>query len=58
MKKILSVFLAVLMLVGMLPMTAIHTHAADESATLSFANKAQRTEFSTSKQVWEQMALH
>ena len=28
MKKFLSVFLAVLMLVGMLPMTAIHTHAA------------------------------
>ena len=28
MKKLLSVFLAVLMLVGMLPMTAIHTHAA------------------------------
>ena len=28
-----------------------------ESCTLSFANKAQRTEFSTSKQVWEQNGI-
>ena len=35
MKKLLSVLLVVLMLVGMLPMNAIHTHAAETTETLN-----------------------
>lgn len=35
MKKILSVLLVVLMLVGMLPMNAIHAHAAETTETLN-----------------------
>jgi len=37
MKKILSMMLVVMMLVGMLPMNAIHSHAAELSETLTLA---------------------
>lgn len=53
MKKLLSVLLVVLMLVGMLPMNAIHTHAAEESATLALNVAGNRTSFSTSQQIWK-----
>ena len=43
-----------LLLVMFLTLTASAVWGADETATLSFANKAQRTSFSTTKQVWEQ----
>lgn len=33
------------------------TAAGEKEATLSFANKAQRTEFSSTKQVWEQNGI-
>ncbi len=36
MKKFLSIFLVVLMFVGMLPMTAIHTHAATAGDTVTY----------------------
>ena len=35
-------------------LAVVNGYAEEPTATLSFANKAQRTEFSTSKQVWEQ----
>ena len=37
MKKILSILLVALMLVGMLPMNAIHSHAAELSETMTLA---------------------
>ena len=37
MKKILSIMLVVMMLVGMLPMNAIHSHAAELSETITLA---------------------
>ena len=44
-----------LLLVMFLTLTvSANAWGADETATLSFANKAQRTSFSTTKQVWEQ----
>ena len=38
----------------MLPVIPVTVNAADETLSLSFADKAQRTSFSTSSQVWEQ----
>ena len=35
-------------------LAVVNGYAEEPTATLSFANKAQRTKFSTSKQVWEQ----
>ena len=49
--------LLVVLLVLIVPMFALTASAAEESATLSFANKAQRTSYSTSKQVWEQNGI-
>lgn len=50
MKRILSVLLALVMVLGMIPMVA---SAATESATITFdAAKTQRTSFSTTQQVW------
>lgn len=36
---------------------SVMSFAAEATATISFANKAQRTEYSTSKQVWEQNGI-
>ena len=36
---------------------SLSVFGAEETATLSFANKAQRTSLSTSKQVWEQNGI-
>lgn len=52
MKKILSVFLVALMLLGMLPWAPIHAQAAENSATLALNVAGNRTSFSTSQQVW------
>ena len=46
-KLLLSFLMCMLAVVGM----------AAETATLSFDDKAQRTEFSSSKQVWEQNGI-
>ena len=48
-KLLLSFFMCMLAVIGM--------QAAEDTATLSFADKAQRTSFSTSKQVWEQNGI-
>ena len=53
-RRILAFVLALVLAV---PMFVFNTTAADESASLSFANKAQRTSFSTSKQVWAQNGI-
>ena len=57
MKRILSVLLVALMLVGMLPMNALHAHAAEESATLELNDSANRTTFTTSQQIWTQNGI-
>ena len=49
--------LIVVLLVLIVPMFAFTASAADTEATLSFADKAQRTSFSTSQQVWEQNGI-
>lgn len=57
MKKILSLLLVALMLVGMLPMNAIHAHAAEVSATITFDDTSKRTVGNTSQQVWEENGI-
>ena len=57
MKKILSLLLVALMLVGMLPMNAIHAHAAEQSVTLNLSDSSNRTTFSTTQQIWEQNGI-
>ena len=54
MKKIVAILAVALMLCSILPLSAF---AAEETATLSFADKAQRTSFSTTEQVWEQNGI-
>ena len=49
--------LVVVLLVLIVPMFAFTASAAETEATLSFADKAQRTSFSTSQQVWEQNGI-
>ena len=49
--------LVVVLLVLIVPMFAFTASAAETEATLSFASTAQRTSFSTSKQVWEQNGI-
>ena len=49
MKKLSFFLMAMLM--------SVMSFAAEATATISFANKAQRTEYSTSKQVWEQNGI-
>ena len=57
MKKILSLLLVALMIVGMLPIGAIHSHAAEVSATITFDDTAKRTVGTTSQQVWEENGI-
>ncbi len=54
MKKILSVLVCVCLLLSAMVITA---SAADTTATISFADKANRTSYSSSKQVWEQNGI-
>ena len=51
---LLSAVMAFAILFNPTPTTAF---AAEATATLSFANKAQRTSYSTSQQVWEQNGI-
>ena len=53
-KKIVAILAVAMMLCSILPLSAF---AAEETATLSFADKAQRTSFSTTEQVWEQNGI-
>ena len=57
MKKILSFVMALCLICTLLPVTGVTAAATEKTATLSFADKAQRTSFSTSKQVWEQNGI-
>ena len=54
MKKIVAILAVALLLCSMLPLSVM---AAEETATLSFADKAQRISFSTSAQIWEQNGI-
>ncbi|MBQ5816560.1 MAG: hypothetical protein IIW33_03760 [Oscillospiraceae bacterium] len=53
-KKLTAIFLSICVV---LSLTSIISFAADTTATISFANTAQRTEYTTSKQVWEQNGI-
>ncbi len=58
MKSALACVCAVLMIaLAVVPMFTLSASAADQTATLSFANTAQRTSFSTSQQVWQQNGI-
>ena len=55
MKRIFSLLIVLVMVCGMLPVVA---SAADQTVTLTFdAAKANRTSFSTTKQVWAQNGI-
>ena len=54
MRKLVAALLAVLMLCSIIPFSV----AADgSSATIDFTNKANRTAYSSSQQVWEQNGI-
>ena len=53
-KKIASLLICLCLIISGMVITA---SAAEKTATLSFANKAQRTSFSTTQQVWEQNGI-
>ncbi|MBE6921010.1 MAG: hypothetical protein E7468_05530 [Ruminococcaceae bacterium] len=53
-RRILSMLLCLALVLGVIPVFA---SAAEETATLSFADKAQRTSFTTSAQIWEQNGI-
>ena len=52
--KIVSLLICVCMIISGMVISA---SAAEKTATLSFANTAQRTSFSTTQQVWEQNGI-
>ena len=54
MKKILSILVCACVLLSAM---VFSVSAADNSATLSFADKSARTSYSTSQQVWEQNGI-
>ena len=54
MKRVLSILLCVAMI---LSMGLVVFAAGETSATISFADKANRTVFTTSQQVWEQNGI-
>lgn len=56
--KLLAVLCVVATIIStIVPMSIFTAVAAEQNATLSFANKAQRTTFTTSQQVWEQNGI-
>ena len=54
MRKLVAALLAVLMLCSIIPFSAM---AADSSAKIEFTDKANRTAYSSSQQVWEQNGI-
>lgn len=57
-RRILSLVILLTVFTALfIPLLTLTSFAAEKSATLSFADKAQRTSFSTSKQVWEQNGI-
>ncbi len=55
--KLLILTLIMSMMFSLIGIFVLTSSAAEESATLSFASTAQRTSFSTTKQVWEQNGI-
>ena len=55
--KIASLLLTMVVLVATFCLFTTMASAEEQSATLSFANKAQRTSYSTTLQVWEQNGI-
>ena len=55
MRKIIALLMAIVMLCGVLPFAALAE--GETTATISFADKANRTEYSTDKQVWVQNGI-
>ena len=58
-RKILPVLLVAVLVIAsaIVPMLALNVAAEEASATLSFADKAQRTTYTTSQQVWQQNGI-
>ena len=54
MKRIFSLLIVLVMVCGMLPVVA---SAAEQTASLSFANTANRTNFNSTQQVWAQNGI-
>ena len=52
MKKLISILLVAMLIIGMFPATALTAFAADETATITFDDNAKRTEFDTNHQIW------
>ena len=57
MKKVLSLLLAVVMIIGLLPLTALNASAAEESATIDLTATTTRVSYSTTQQVWQQNGI-
>ena len=58
MKKVLSLLLALVMVIGLLPLSAMNASAAEESATIALTDKtATRVSYSTTQQVWQQNGI-
>ena len=53
-KRILALVLSIAMVLSFIPFSAF---AADMEATITFDNKTKRTEYSTTKQVWEENGI-
>ena len=56
-KRIASFVLALVLVVLMAPVQFITANAAEQGATISFENVANRTEFTKEKQVWQQNGI-
>ena len=58
-RRISSIALLSLLVIALavIPVLALTVSAAEETATLSFADKSYRTSFSTTQQVWEQNGI-
>lgn len=54
MKRILSIMLALVMIVGMIPMSILTASAATATATITFDDTAKRTTFNASQAIWEE----
>lgn len=56
-KMFTKLFALVLAVCAVLSLAVIVSSAAEESATITFNNKSKRTEYSTTKQVWEENGI-
>ena len=56
-KKLLSVLLVLAMVLVYLPPVTVHAEGDTKDITITFDDKAKRTEYSTTKQVWEENGI-